>query len=737
LAATLVSTRSEAGDTDETWVAPSTQEMAALLQKQAALVDPAVLTFVVNDRRADVFEQQLRKRPPSKERLHLRYLFARELVNAGRQDEALPVLDGVLTDLPRYLSAGSPEAIEAVVMKALAHMRTAETLNCCQANNRDSCLLPIRGDGIHKRREGATLAIQTLTDLLDAQPDSLRARWLLNVAHMTLGGYPERVPPAQLIPPSAFAAEYPLPRFPNVAKDVGLDLLGLAGGAILEDFDGDGRLDLMMSSTGIDEQTRYFRNTGDGTFAERTEQSGLVGEVGGLNMVPADYNNDGRVDVLILRGGWMQTEGRFPASLLRNDGNGRFTDVTKAAGLIRFSPTQTAAWLDYDGDGHLDLFIGNESTPVDAHPCELFHNNGDGTFTEVGKQSGVDHIAYVKGVTAGDYDNDGRPDLYLSVLDGDNVLFHNEGAAAAGGQGWRFRDVARAAGVLEPRYGFGTFFFDYDNDGWQDLFVVGYGHIMAEDVAADFLGLPTPAERLRLFRNRGDGTFEDATKRMGLYKVVPGMGHNFGDLDNDGFLDMYIGTGNPELSTLVPNRMFRNAEGKVFQDVTTAGNFGHLQKGHGVAFGDVDNDGDEDVFAQMGGAFTADTAWSSLYENPGNANRWIGLELEGVRTNRKALGARIEVRVETPRGPRSFHRVVGSGGSFGGSSFGQHVGIGDAKRVLSVKVLWPTTGKSQEFSGLEAGRWHRIREGEDVAQRLDRPAFALASAAKARRSAMR
>ena len=168
---------------------------------------------------------------------------------------------------------------------------------------------------------------------------------------------------------------------------------------------------------------------------------------------------------------------------------------------------------------------------------------------------------------------------------------------------------------------FGAFFFDYDNDGWLDLFVAGCGGFeaktMAADVAADYLGLPTTAERGRLYRNKGDGTFADVTKAAGLYRVVPAMGLNFGDLDNDGWLDIYLGTGNPDFGTLIPNRMFRNADGRSFQDVTTAGNFGHLQKGHAIAFGDVDNDGDQDVFEEMGGAFLADKAYSALYLESG------------------------------------------------------------------------------------------------------------------------
>ena len=234
---------------------------------------------------------------------------------------------------------------------------------------------------------------------------------------------------------------------------------------------------------------------------------------------------------------------------------------------------------------------------------------------------------------------------------------------------------------------------------------------MAADTAADYLGLPTPAERGRLYHNKGDGTFEDVTKAAGLYKVIPAMGLNFGDLDNDGWLDFYLGTGNPQFSTLIPNRMFRNAEGRTFQDVTTAGDFGHLQKGHAICFGDIDNHGFQDVFEEMGGAYLADKAHSALYRNPGNANHWLTLDLEGVRSNRKGIGARIKVGLETKRGPRFLYRTVGSGGSFGASPLRQEIGLGDATRIASVEVFWPVSGSTQTVRGLQVDHRYRVREG--------------------------
>ena len=690
-----------------------TSEMAAVLKERAAAVDPSKTQFLVNDRRARLFAEQLKLGLPTPERLRVRLSVARELLHAGKIQESLQAFDALAEDARRNAPEVWLEQRDAFqVLRATAYLRMGEEQNCHQGNTPDSCLLPLRGEGIHRRREGSTRAAEILAEVLQNDPDNLQARWLLNIAHMTLGSYPAGVPRRHLVPPSVFESQYPLPRFENVARRAGVDVYGISGGAILDDFDRDGHLDLVLSAMGYEDPMRFLRGRGDGTFEDRTALSGLAGETGGLNMTQADYDNDGLVDVLVLRGGWLKTEGRFPMSLLRNEGGGRFRDVTRAAGIFRLAPTQTATWLDYDGDGWLDLYVGNESArdSAEPHPCELYHNNADGTFTNVAREAGVEVVGYVKGVVSGDYNNDGRPDLYVSVLAQENLLFRNDGPASGGG--WRFTNVGSAAGVTEPLASFGAFFFDYDNDGWPDLFVAGFNpSTIAGDVAADYLGLPVRAPRGRLYRNRGDGTFEDATRAAGVYKVIPTMGLNFGDLDNDGFLDFYLGTGNPDLGTLVPNRMFRNTGRGTFQDVTTAGNFGHLQKGHGICFGDLDEDGDQDVFEVMGGAYQDDKAYSALYENPGNANHWLSLELEGVRANRAAMGARIKVTVESAGGPRVLHRTVGSGGSFGASPLRQEIGLGDASGITSVQIVWPAPGPTQTIGSLSLDHRYRVREG--------------------------
>jgi hypothetical protein len=449
-----------------------------------------------------------------------------------------------------------------------------------------------------------------------------------------------------------------------------------------------------------------------------------------LNLLQADYDNDGHRDILVLRGAWMGREGRHPNSLLRNRGDGTFADVTVEAGLLSFHPTQTAVWADFDLDGWLDLFVGNESGQDGTHPCELFRNQGDGTFRDVALDWGVAHVGFVKGVAAGDYDNDGRPDLYLSCFGEPNILLRNAGGKEPGAF-IRFEDVTGRAGVAEPVDSFPTWFFDADNDGWEDLWVASYSdQASMAKVAADYLDLPdNPGTRPRLYRNNGDGTFTDITAASRLDRVLVVMGCNFGDLDNDGWLDLYLGTGDPVLTSLMPNRMFRNAEGKFFQDVTTSGGFGHAQKGHGVAFGDLDQDGDQDVFARMGGAYEGDAFQCALFENPGHGNQWVTLELRGKSSNRDAIGARISLAVREEEGSRIIHATVSSGGSFGASSLRQEIGLGRATAIESLRVQWPNaTGTSQVFTNVPLGAAVLIVEGAAEVQTVPRQHIHLGAA---------
>jgi hypothetical protein len=587
-------------------------------------------------------------------------------------------------------------------------MRQGEVLNCCDRHTSESCIMPIRGTGIHGSQGGSRRAIQYFTELADRFPDQLTPRWLLNIAYMTIGGYPQDVPPRYLIPPRVFESEEKFPRFINVASQAGLEILSLAGSVIVEDFDNDGLLDVVISSWDPRVQLRYFHNEGNGTFWDRTAEAGLTGILGGANLVQTDYNNDGNMDILVLRGTWLGPAGRHPLSLLRNNGDGTFTDVTFDAGLAKVSyPTETAAWADYDNDGFLDLYVGSESGDGLEAPGQLFHNNGDGTFTDVAAKAGVENFRFAKGVSWGDYDGDGYPDLYVANLRrGGNRLYHNN-------RDGTFTDVAPKLGMTRPLSSYACWFWDFDNDGHLDLFVASYqGGV--EAVAASYMGAPLPAgtELPCLYRGDGKGGFKEVAAEYGLTRPVMAMGANFGDLDNDGYLDFYLGTGYPEFEALMPKVMYHNQGGRRFADVTFAGGFGHLQKGHGVAFADINNNGNQDVFEQMGGAFRGDAAMFALYKNPGFGNHWIKVKLVGVKSNRPGIGARIRLDIDDGS-PRSVYRTVSSGGSFGANPLRQEIGVGHAKVIDLLEVHWPTSGLTQTFHQVAVDQFVEITEGRE------------------------
>jgi hypothetical protein len=560
-------------------------------------------------------------------------------------------------------------------------------------------------------------AIDYFSRYLAEQPDELEVRWLLNIAHMFAGSYPDGVPRAQLIPADAFTSSEDVGRFVDVAPRAGLHSIAMSGGVIVDDFDRDGRLDLVTSSIDSCAPLRLFRRNGDGTFTDRAAEAGLGGQLGGLNILQGDYNNDGRLDILVLRGGWETAQRK---SLLRNNGDGTFSDVTVASGLARVATgTQTAVWVDIDNDGSLDLFAGNESGPA-----QLFRNSGDGTFEDIAAKAGVDRRGFNKGVAAADYDNDGWSDLYVSNLGGTNFLYRNN-------RNGTFTELARAAGVPGPGQGFPTWFFDYDNDGHDDLFVASFV-TSVDEAARAYLRLPRNGNTLKLYHNLGDGSFQDVTRQAGLDKVLMAMGANFGDIDNDGFLDIYLGTGNPSYASLVPSLLLRNRGGQSFVDVTAASGTGELHKGHGVAFADLDHDGDQEIVFEVGGATPGDAHALRLFENPGHGNDWLALRLIGMKTNRDAIGARITVVIDGDSGRRVVHRTVGSGGSFGAAPLQQHVGLGRNGRRIDLEIWWPVSNTRQRFVDVGKNRLLEITEFAQAPRTLERPLLPLGSEARTR-----
>ena len=264
--------------------------------------------------------------------------------------------------------------------------------------------------------------------------------------------------------------------------------------------------------------------------------------------------------------------------------------------------------------------------------------------------------------------------------------------------------------MTAPHESFPVWFWDFDNDGLLDIYASGYfGDIGA--LAADALGLPHQSEKTCLYRGIGNGRFEEVASSVGLTRPTAPMGSNFGDINGDGFDDFYLGTGEPKIMNLMPNLMFLNQGGKHFVDVTRAGGFGHLQKGHAIAFADFDNDGDQDVFEQMGGGYPGDQFHDALYENPGHGNHWITLKLSGDRSNRSAIGARIRIDIVEEGQKRSIYKWVGSGGSFGASPLRQNIGLGQATSIERLEVYWPTTDTTQMWSGLPFDQAFGITEG--------------------------
>jgi tetratricopeptide (TPR) repeat protein len=605
--------------------------------------------------------------------------------------------------------AAIPQMEEAL---GIAYLHKSEMENGAYTAPGERCLFPPRAANAYQDTHDSQSAIEYFLKYLEKKPNELEVLWLLNLAYLTVGKYPSGVPEKYLIPVSAFASKENVGRFADVAAETGLRLFSMAGGVVVDDFENNGLLDVVTSSFDSCGSMHYFHNNGDGTFTDQTAKSGLSGQVGGLNIMQTDYNNDGCLDLLVLRGGWEWPQRK---SLLRNNCDGTFTDVTVAAGLGEPTSTQAAVWADINNDGWLDLFVGNESGTA-----QLFLNKGDGTFTDITYKAGVsgDGMAFSKGVAAADYDNDGYVDLYVSNLNGDNFLYHNNHDGT-------FTEVAREAGVPGSRKGFATWFFDYDNDGFPDLFVTSYFTSVDETIRT-YLGLPHNATGLKLYKNLGNGTFRDATTEVGLDKVFMPMGANFGDVDNDGYLDIYLGTGNPSYASVIPNVLLRNHDGRYFVDITASSGTGELHKGHGIAFADLGNNGNEDIVAEVGGATRGDSHALRLFENPGHDNDWITLKLVGVKTNRPAIGARIKVTVENQgQGVRSIYRTVGSGGSFGASPLQQHIGLGKSARIVNIDVYWPVSNTHQVFQNVEKNQFLEIKELAESYTKLDRKPFRL------------
>jgi len=670
----------------------------------------------VASRSIEQIDRQLAERPdqPNNEKFMLLYFKATILNSQGEPKQAYQVLEQIRSLIESCELAG--QALYSMIyFQGVTSLRRGENENCILCRGESSCIIPILPAAIHIHPEGSRLAIKHFTEYLDQFPDDLEVRWLLNVAHMTLGEHPDKVDPRYLVSLDHYLKnEFDIGKFRDIGHIVGLDQFTQGGGGIMEDFDNDGLLDIVTTAFDPTSPMFLLRNTGQGTFEDRSAAAALKGQLGGINCMQTDYNNDGRKDIFIVRGAWLP----FPMrpTLLRNEIDGTFTDVTEEAGLLEPGNSITASWADYDNDGWLDLFVCCE-----GQPSRLHHNLKDGTFEAVAVAAGVSQPqGQCKGVAWIDYDNDGFPDLFLNFLSEHGARLYRNNRDGT------FQDVSSAMGIDGPVIGFSCWAWDYDNDGWLDLFATCYERSMGE-VVKGLLGQPHAVHSNRLYRNLQGQGFQDVTKESGLDQVFQTMGGNFGDFDNDGFLDMYLGTGQPDIAVLVPNRMFKNVDGKRFSEITASSRTGNLQKGHGTACGDWDRDGNTDIFMEMGGAINGDIYHNILFQNPGHDNSWLTIKLTGQQTNRAAIGARIKI-VMAGDVPRTIHRHISSGSSFGANPLQQTIGLGPGDRIAVLEIHWPTSGTTQIFRDVAVNQCLAITEFADDYQKLDWPRISIPDA---------
>jgi tetratricopeptide (TPR) repeat protein len=536
-------------------------------------------------------------------------------------------------------------------------------------------------------------------------------QWLLKVAMDQLGTAAPALPATYLFPgnlPDGGAASGFA--FRDVAKEIGVDRFDGNGTCSWGDIDNDGDLDLFLAGSG--KFLAVYRNE-KGKFREVTEEVGLAKVPSGYSLNVIDYDNDGRLDLYVSLNGW---SGPMGNRLFRNTG-GRFVDVTEKSGAGDGGSGFVSLWGDLDNDGWLDLAIAN-GVLKDGSTPQIYRNNQDGTFTNMTRAAGiVEPPTYgAIGIALGDYDGDGDLDLLVNGLnDAPNRLYRNDGK-------WKFTEVSRQAGVMQPAHnGFVCFFLDYNNDGRPDILTTS---LAPWEAVVDGLrrGYAPPRkasvhpDASRLFRNNGNGTFTDVTFEAGLSAPMGTMGAGVADLDNDGYVDLYFGTGDPQLSRLEPNRLFRNNGDGTFTDITGVLGFARPgNKGHGVSFVDIDEDGDLDVYAQLGGHYQGDHAYNAFYRNlRGNRNRWLQLELVGTKGNRYAVGAQLTLRA----GKLLVHREVKGSEGFGATNpYRVHFGMGAETKVGSLEIRWPGGGR-QVLTGLEAGGIYVLREGEEAARRV-------------------
>ena len=646
----------------------------------------------------------------------LRALEGIDAIGAPRYPEFIRYAFQIFSEFPVYVTLEYQKLIErqeewvrehpgdAVTRKELGRAlskvgRFAEATGHLRLAAADPAL---RSDALHEA--GVALyfsgsyaeAAQASSDALAADSENSRARYWLWLAAQKLAGYPPEIPRAHHMEMKTGWAKATV-EYEDIAERAGLDKTSGGRGIAVFDYDNDGRLDVAIACA--HGGTSLYRNNGDGTFSDVSVASGLYDGTNGFGMAAGDYNNSGYPSLAIVRMGFYGGM----IELWRNNGDGTFADVSVESGVSAWAPSFTCSWVDYDCDGNLDLFVCTNLGGLFDRKVQhkLYHNNGDGTFTDLAQVAGILAPWGAIGHSWGDYDNDGFPDLFISNVIGRPQLFHNNGDGT-------FTDVTAQARLDVPVLAFNAQWCDIDNDGWLDI--IQYTWSVHEDSIHSMRtgGTPRYGHPTRVFRNNRDGTFSVVSAELGLTECWGSMSGNAADINNDGYLDIVLGNGGPLVDRNEPMVILEN-DGQRFRNVTYSAGLPLMGKGHGINCADLFGDGRLIILCATGGAYPGDLMTTSAFaplRRPGN---YLAVLLTGTKSNRGAVGARLKLVA----GGREQHRVINGGSNFGCLPAQQHFGLGNLDKVESLDIWWPSGGR-EHFEGLPVNTRVRITEGESI-----------------------
>ncbi|VAW95902.1 hypothetical protein MNBD_GAMMA21-1576 [hydrothermal vent metagenome] len=597
-------------------------------------------------------------------------------------------------------------------------------------NHAQFCSLPIKE--YHKLQQGSNGAIRVFKRLLDNyDSDNKLYRWLLNFSYMTLNQFPQSVPAEYLIKSDfidqfygqqadAMRKKYSHLSFADQATILGVDTLDAGKGVAVEDFDRDGFLDIV--AVGLYSGAQYYKNEGGVRFVEKTKEVGLGAVAQNHIISAADYDNDG----------WMDLFFSTPSTyfrLYRNNRDGTFTDVTFESGLLTppvnyqdtWIFTWGTAWGDVDNDGDLDLFIGQRGQNIPLfggylakdQMDSMFFLNENGKFIDKTKEYGLTDIIANQGIVSasfGDYDDDGYADLFLSTWTRTkSVLLHNV-------KGKRFE----ATNLMDhDKTGFMSSFLDLNHDGHLDLYQAGAG--LAYTVTDQAVFGADGANYANSIYINENGRFTEKREYFRGNMHIGSMGVSYGDINNDGCYDFYVGTGDPEAWHIMPNLMYvgetKEAECTGYLDnISMLHGFGTIQKGHGIVFFDFDNDGDQDIYSALGGMWPADIWPNQLFVNDSAIYKsWVKLRLRGRDTNYYGIGAKIKVTATGKKGKKIIrHYHMDNKTGFGSAPYLAHIGLMDAVSIKTIEVSWPASRQKKVYNSVELNKLTILDENDGM-----------------------